>query len=225
MRRIQMLASWMLAYRFFLLSISILGIMCLHTISGEWTGDFWEHSAVVRELMTHILHPKHPQLLLDSSHAFYSPYSVVVAFVACMLQFDTITALSVVGMLNLSLLLFGINFFIFSIVPEHKNETAFYVLLFTLFYWGASPWFWSGFFHIGVLGYVLPYPSTFSAALTLIALGGNQHRIEGKRHIWLIPIFCIAIVVLISHPTTFLFLAAGLVSQSCIKNSFFLSSL
>jgi hypothetical protein len=192
--------------------------MSLHTRNAEWVGDFWEHSAVVRELATHILHPKHPQLLLDALHVFFSPYAVMVAFLARALHTDAVTALSIMGLVNLGLLFIGFRLFVFAIVPKHRSTTAFYALLLTLFCWGFRPWVWSGFFHIGALGYVLPYPSTFAVALTLVALGVNRLRIETRRQIWLVPIFLIAVTVLISHPTTFLFFAAGLISQSCAEN-------
>jgi hypothetical protein len=133
------------------------------------------------------------------------------------LHTDAVTALSIMGLVNLGLFFLGLRLFVFSTVPKHRSATTFYALLLTLFCWGYDPWDWSGFFHIGTLSHVLPYPSTFSAALTLIAIGVNGLRIESKRQIWLAPIFLIAITVLISHPTTFLFLVAGLISQSCTE--------
>lgn len=216
MYSMETLTLWVMKWRFTILCLLVFGIMCLHTIIGQWVGDFWEHSAVVRELATHMLHPKHPQLLLDTPHAFYSPYAVMVALLARMLHLDVISVLSIMGLLNLGLFFLGLRLFVFSIVPKRRRETAFYALLLTLFCWGSHPWGWSGFFHIGVLGYVLPYPSTFAAALALITLGVNRLRIATMRQIWVIPIFLMAVTVLISHPITFLFLAVGLVSQSCI---------
>jgi hypothetical protein len=215
----QTLISWLMKYRFAILCLLVFGVMCLHTRTGQWVGDFWGHSAIVRELATHILHPRHPQLLLDAPHAFYSPYAVMVALLARALHSDAVTALSIMGLVNLGLFFLGLRLFVFSTVPKHQSATAFYTLLLTLFCWGSAPWVWSGFFHIGALRYVLPYPSTFAAALTLIALGVNWLRMETKQQIWLVPIFLIAVTVLISHPITFLFLAVGLISQSCTKES------
>jgi len=57
--------------RFYILALAILFLMIGHTINGQWVGDFWEHSAVVRELITHPLSPKHPQLSVDAPHAFF----------------------------------------------------------------------------------------------------------------------------------------------------------
>jgi hypothetical protein len=225
MHSMQPLTSWLMKYRFAILCLLVFGVMCLHTRNQQWGGDFWEHSAVVRELATHILHPMHPELLLDAPHADYSPYTFVVALLARMLHSDAITALSIMGLVNLGLLFLGLRLFVFSIAPLHRSTTAFYTLVLTLFCWGYSPWYYSGFFHLGVLGYVLPYPSTFATALTLIALGTNRLRMESKKHIWLIPIFLIAVIVLISHPITFIFLAVGIISQSCSEKSSVLSEI
>ncbi|MBI4514936.1 MAG: hypothetical protein HY699_03855 [Deltaproteobacteria bacterium] len=211
MRGIHTLAS-LVKQRFFLLCLVVFALMCLHTRNGQWVGDFWEHAAVVRELTTHPLHPRHPQLLLDAPHAFYSPYTLAVALLAKAVHLDAVVALSIMGLVNLALLFLGLRLFVYT--ATHEGATAFYALLLTLFCWGSDAWCYSGFFHIGALGYVLPYPSTFAAALALIALGANRRRIETRLHIWFVPIFLLAATVLISHPTTFLFVAAALVSQS-----------
>lgn len=203
-----------LTQRFAILSVSVFVLMCLRTRNGVWVGDFWEHSAVVRELSTHLLHPQHPQLLLNVPHAFYSPYSVATALLSRALRLDVITTLSIVGLVNLGILLLGIRLFVFSLMPQHPTATAFYTLLLVLFFWGNYPWHYSGFFHIGALGSVLPYPSTFAAGLSLIALSVNLQRINLKRSILLVPIFLLAVIILISHPLSFLFLAVGLLSFS-----------
>ena len=210
----QILTSWLMKWRFSILCLSVFGVMCFHARNGQWVGDFWEHSAVVRELATHILRPQHPQLLLDAPHAFFSPYAVLVALLARLLHVDAVTALSVMGLINLILLCLGIRLFSASVGVACRSAAAFYALLFTLLCWGSHPWEYSGFFHIGVLGYVLPYPSTFAVALTLIALGLNRHRVETQQPFWLVLIWAIAATVLISHPITYIVLAAGLFSQA-----------
>lgn len=209
----QILTAWLLRWRYAILCLSVFCMMCFHARNGQWVGDFWEHSAVVRELATHILQPQHPQLLLDAPHAFYSPYAVLVALLARLFHVDAITALSVMGLINLFLLFIGLRLFSAPVDVKCGSAVAFYALLFTLFCWGAHPWEYSGFFHIGVLGYVLPYPSTFATALTLIALGLYQRRIELRQPFWLVLVFPIVGIVLISHPITYVVLAAGLFSQ------------
>ena len=217
--------TMLLKSRYSILCLLIFSVMALHTLNAQWVGDFWEHTAVVRELTTHLLHPRHPQLLLNVPHAFYSPYMLLVAFMARLFSLDAVTALSIMGLFNLILLLLGIKMFVSALVPEHQDTTAFYTLLLTLFLWGSDAWLFSGFFHIGNLGSVLPYPSTFATALSLIALGLYPSQIDSKRKTGLLAIFLISIIILITHPISYIFLAVGLVSQTVASKSFTKSSI
>lgn len=212
--------SYFLKYRVAILSIAIYGFFYLHIKNGLWKGDFWEHSAVVRELSTHILHPQHPQLLLDAPHAFYSPYAVAIALLSRLIHLDAITTLSIVGLVNLGLLLLGFRLFIFSLNFRYPKATLFYALLLMLFYWDYHTWSYSGFFHIGALGYVLPYPSTFTTGLTFITLHLNRRRIDKTKNYLFIPISLLVGIILLSHPLTFLFLVIGLYSFSLESQGF-----
>ena len=174
MRRV---LSCFLTHRYAALCVALWALMLVQTTRGQWVGDFWEHSAVVRELATHLAHPRHPQLLLDAPHAFVSPYSVGVALLARGLGGNVVLALALAGMVNLVLLLVGLWLFVVAVAPKHAAATAFYTLLLTLLGWGAGVWYFSGFFHLGVIGYVLPYPSTFAMGLTLMALWVNGRRV------------------------------------------------
>ncbi|MDT7603274.1 MAG: hypothetical protein QOF61_1271 [Acidobacteriota bacterium] len=211
--RMGTLISWLFKRRYVVLSLALFGVMCLITANGQMGEDFWEHSAVVRELATHTLHPRHPEFLLDAPHAFYSPYALSVALLSRAAHADAVAALSFAGLFNLALFLFGLRFFVSSVVPEHRDATAFYTLLLVLFWWGADAWFYGGFFHLRILGFVLAYPSTFAASLTFIAFGLYKRQMADRRRIWLVPIFLIAATVLLCHPLTFLFLATGLVAM------------
>jgi len=94
-------------------------------------------------------------------------YAVMVALLARTLHTDAVTALSIMGLVNLGLFFLGLRllFFQWYLNTEAQQPS---MLCYSLFFcWGYDPWDWSGFFHIGILGYILPYPSTFSAALTL----------------------------------------------------------
>ena len=215
----------LLKSRYAILCLLVFSLMALHTLNAQWAGDFWEHSAVVRELTTHILHPHHPQLLLNAPHAFYSPYTLLVAFMARLFSLDAVTALSIMGLINLGLLFLGIKMFISAMVPEHQDAAAFYTLLLTLFLWGSDAWLFSGFFHIGNLESVLPYPSTFATALSLIALGLYPSQTGSKRKTGLLSIFLISVIILITHPISYIFLVVGLVSQTLASKSFAKSSI
>ena len=208
----QTITGWLVPLRFALLAVFLFLLMFLFALNGQWIADFWVHSAAVRELITNISDPSHHQLLLDVPFPGYSPYTLAVAFFGKLLNVEAISILSAAGILNLVLFILGLRMFVYATITNHKSSSAFYALLLTLFWWGFSPWYISGFFHIGVLGYVMPYPSTFAMALSLITLSLNQRRIQNNQR-WLLPAeFLLTIIVLISHLPTFVFLAVGLIS-------------
>ncbi|MDH4241803.1 MAG: hypothetical protein OEW48_19760 [Phycisphaerae bacterium] len=199
-------------YRYNILGILLLVLFISHAINGQWVGDFWEHSAVVRELSTAPLNPKHSQLLLDVPQPLYSPYSLGVALISRIMGIDAITALSIAGIINLLFFLISLKLFVSSLFPKYAEATSFYTLVFTLLLWGQeiNPWDWSGFFHLKVLGYVLPYPSTFTISLVFTEFYVYIALIKSRNHLWYFPVFGLATVILISHPFSFIPLCIGL---------------
>jgi len=186
--------------------------MTFHTLNGQWVGDFWEHSAVVRELATRPFSPDHPQLLADLPHAFYSPYHLGIALISKLVDLDPVVAFSAAGLVNLTLLLISLNKFVSLLL--NREGVGFYAWLFILLLWGDSPWGYSGFFHLQVLGYVLPYPATFASAITFMALAMYICLVRSENRLWLLPILVVAILVLLTHPLTFIVMFIGLVSIS-----------
>lgn len=185
----------------------------LHSMYGLWEGDFWEHAAVVKELASHPLAPRHPLLLIDKPHAFFSPYLLAVAAVVNATALHPINALILAGQINLILLLFGLRYFIRMLVEKNPDLVATYALLLLVFLWPAeSAWGWSGFLHFGILGLTLPYPSTAALALSFFFLGHFRRALSqsGIGH------FSAAVVlqglILLMHPTTAVFslFAAGI---------------
>ncbi len=184
--------------------------------NGMWIGDFWEHAAVVRELATHPWHPLHPQLALDAPHAFYSPYTLALGLIARAGPWDAETVLAWFGLVNLCLLFVGIHLFAAWLAPEDTGGVAFFTLLLSLCAWGAGAWkawAYSGFIHLGAMGYVLPYPSAFAVALSLITLGLNGRPELARRKAWRAASFLAAITILLTHPLTFAGFAAYWVAQ------------
>ncbi len=145
----------------------LLSLALSHAQNGAWVGDFWEHSAVVRELTRHPAHPQHPLYESPLPHAFYSPYALGVALAARAGRATSIDALAVAGIFNLLLLMLGIQCLSRALFPD--SGAAFYALLFFPLLWGHSPPFFSGFLHWNGIGFNLPYPSTFALALLLFA--------------------------------------------------------
>ena len=219
-RFVNLSLDWISRHRYSIL-VAFLFIRFLSFASnGFWSGDFWEHSAVVKALIERPFHPQHPLFLLDTPNAFMSPYALLVATFARVLSLSAINALSIFSLANFLLLAYGAKRFCSVISPNYAESTAFYFILLTLMLWGNNPWPYSGFFHIEIIETVLPYPSTFSIALSLIGLSLFLKPINTDK-LLSNSILCLIIwTVLLSHPLTFIFLSSGLFFLSFSYNSF-----
>ncbi len=204
--------------QYLILSAAIMTLMLFHMINGHWGSDFWEHSAVVRELATHPLSPMHPQILTDAPHEYYSPYSLGVGLISRIFNIGPIAALSAVGLLNLALFLAGLKILVSLLLGN--GRTSFYTLLFTLFLWGSSPWGYSGFFHLRILGCVLPYPSTFAMALVFFSLSITILYLRDGNKNWLLPLLAFSVITLITHPLSAIVLYTGIaaIAAGCRPN-------
>ena len=198
------------------LSAALAALMVCQTIvqtrDGSWVGDFWEHSAVVRELAHHLLHPEQPLLRLDEPHAFFSPYALALAAVARVTGLGPVTVLAAAGVANLLALLVVLPRFVRIFTAEAL--APFLTLLFVLFLWGVHPIVYSGFLHFDVLGLVLPYPSTFATALALWAVVVWARHLDEPRTLRVAFVAVAAAVVLLTHPVAAFFLGIMLAALS-----------
>ena len=174
--------------------------MLSHSANGWWKGDFWEHIAVVRELSTHPNSPLHPRFLLSAPHEFFSPYAVAAAWIVRTLGTSPVVTLAGLGIFNLALF-FG-SFRLFCTLLLGNRAAPFYALLFTLLLWGITPWEYSGFYHLGALGYVLPYPSTFAMALLFLVLSLQILQLRSGNFLFLALLSPLVPLVLLVHPMT-----------------------
>ena len=207
--------------RLLLLSLLILAHYALEATSGgRWSGDFWEHSAVVNEFMTRPFGPLHPQLSVQASHAFLNPYGFSVAMVALATKADAINTLAAFGVLNFSILVIGLRQFIATVDHTRAEGMTFYTLLLAMFLWGKDAWQFSGFYNVEILNDVLPYPSSLALGLSLCTLALFSKNLTlytttpsflAIKRYFLVGL--IAAVVLLIHPLTALFLWIGLASQ------------
>jgi hypothetical protein len=208
--------NWVSRYRYLLLVLFLLLYVLAFSLQGIWVEDFWEHSAAVSEFMRHPLSPSHPQLNLAAPHTFLNPYTFFVALTALALGLNSITALSIFGVLNFCLFCWGLKVFISSLCADKADvqKVSFYALLFILFLWGGQPWPYSGFFNFQIFLFNLPYPSTFIGALSLLTLGliGRTQTKLRLDH-WLMLVL-VTSLSLLTHPLTAQFLVIGLVAQA-----------
>jgi hypothetical protein len=165
-------------FAYWAVSLTVLLLCALRAYRGHWVGDFFEHAAVVRELARHPWHPQHPLLVVQSTHAFFSPYHLALGLVCRWLGCSPFSALAVVGIVNLTLVFLFLHRLI-TRLSVGGHLAAPYALIFILVFWGSEAWSWSGFLHWVALPYVARYPSTFAAALTLLSLSLLLDTVRG----------------------------------------------
>jgi len=200
--------------RFAALASFIFALIALHAAHGHWIGDFWEHSAVVRELITHPAHPRHPLLLADAPHAFANPYALAVATFGRLSGSSSVIALTVASLVNLLMLFVALVIFVRRFASGRAATVSFYLLLFMFLLWGREPWEFSGFYHVNVLHHSLAYPSACALWVSLILLALNGKRVAEERPRLLLIIVPASAFVLLVHPPAFLFVATGFAAMA-----------
>lgn len=200
-----------------ILALSLIATLALGFVIGATTGtfygDFWEHAGIVSSLTTNLATRDHPLFELVVPHAFLSPYALLIACVAIVFDLSAINALASACPVNFCLLVLSLYFFITTLEKGFAVSATTYALLAFLFLWGSHPWGYSGFFHYRVVADVLPYPSTFALAMTLVALGINAHAAQRICYFRKPVVFLLFWVVLLTHPLTAIFFASGLIAQ------------
>jgi hypothetical protein len=195
--------------RLFAIALGALALCTLYAWRGYFSSDFWEHAAVVRELSVRPFSPEHPLLSVDATHAYFSPYLLAVALAARATGISAISALASAGLVNIVLLILALRRFLVRLLPQGEAAAP-YALLFIFFLWGKDAWMWSGFLHIGMLGYDASYPSTFAAAAMFLSLSLLLDALDRGRSLAFIGIALLLALCILTHPPTAVVLLAGL---------------
>ena len=197
--------------RYALLLAAIGALLGARSLGASWIGDFWIYAATVGELAVRPFHPVNPLLGGGYAFAFHSPYLVALGLVARITGAQPVDVLVAQGLVNLALLAAALYAFVATWV--RRPPAAFYALLFLLLLWGRDPWSFSGFFHLRSLAYVLPYPSTFAAAVALGTLAAFA-RLADAPKAWVPLVVAVGALLFAVHPVTALFLWVGLFAWS-----------
>lgn len=205
--------SWVLDHRYGILSAVLFVWMGLKSLGGRWLRDFWMHASCIREFSIRLTDPRHPVVPVDAPFYLMGPYSAFWGAVSRATGWDAVATLGLAGMVNLVILLTGFDRAVRALTRSPDRVASFYALMLAVFSWGSLLWMYSGFLHIRALLYVFPYPSTFACGLTLHALALNRSRLDTGRDGWLAAIGALALVILLSHPLTFVFLVAGMAAM------------
>jgi len=206
---------------YIILSLLVFVFELFYILKSKWTNDFWEHSAAVNELSRNLFHPSNPIINENIPHAFYSPYTFLVAVFSKITHLNSIVSLQCFALFNLVFFLLAFYLFCKSIFKVKHQAIATFGLLFVLFFWGLDPSMWSGFYHIMVLNYVLPYPSTFAISLSFLILSmvaaGQKQMVKPAQTVLLIFLNAI---VFITHPMTAVFLYTAIVVMTFTFNNY-----
>jgi hypothetical protein len=180
-----------------------------------WTGDYWEHKAVVRELSLHLQHPSHPILKVDAPHAFFSPYMILLGATISTTGIAVSTVLNIAMIVNLLLFLAAIYMLVTLFIDENGNRSKAFLLLLLLilFFWGIHAPLYSSFFHFRSLVLTLSYPSTFAFSCSVFAASITKQLLTNTATINKQVVFFITLILLLSltllcHPLTFVFAAS-----------------
>jgi hypothetical protein len=215
------------AFLFVLLLIQVLFI-----INAPWVGDYWEHRAVLNELILHPANPSHPILLADKPHAFFSPYLVAFGWLGHYAHLSASQLLSLAAIGNLLLFVLSIRLLAGIFLPAGNRQLQVAALMAAvLFCWGYDPPNFSSFYHAGTFFFTTPYPSTFSFTLSVLAAACFHYLMHHAVSVlWRLllasGIVLLLTTVLLTHPLTFLFGAAlfaaiGLQAARCKTTSLF----
>lgn len=206
---------WLTEHRYLLLAVAVVVLTASQTRNGQWSSDMWEHVAVVRELIARPGHPEHPQLLLDAPHPGFSPYAVVLGVVGRAFDLAPVTVLSWAAIGNVGLLLVALRSLVRAATGD--DRAPFWALLFVLLLWGVGPFRYSGFFGLGSIGFVAPYPSTFATAVAFATLVAALRFARGASVGWLAGVAAGAALVLLVHPLSAPWLAMALVVVGALR--------
>lgn len=204
------LKQFILDQRYYVLSAALLLLSLSFTLKNQWGAgiDIWEHAAAARELGHHPFDPSHPLFAVEAPHQLLSPYHLVLGLLARLPGLNIITVFDLAALANLVLLLVGLRMFTRRLLG--RRHVDFYALLFILFLWGPTPWFFSGFLHFNVFPVVLPYPATFAKGLVFVGWAVYLRFLDGDDRRALVATVGIASVLLLAHPIDGVFFFVGL---------------
>lgn len=213
--QIKLIFNSLKTYSYFIFATVIFIFELILISKGQWAGDFWEHAAVIKELTKNLLHPTNPIIKSNIPHAFFSPYSVLVAVFARITNLSSIEVLKYFAFFNFIFFLVTFYWFCKNLFKEKYNSIATIGLFLILILWGSNPPLWSGFYHLYTLHYVLPYPSTFAISISF-AVFSLLLKNKVKYKVISVLIILLSAIVLLTHPTTAIFLFVGIVTINLI---------
>lgn len=142
--------------------------------------DYWEHTAVLRSLITDPWHPRHPLVVTDAGSPRFGPHFLLVALVARAVHFGPIDAMALASVLNAVLFVAGI--FVFFRLYFQNRLASLYGLVVMFGTWLSGAPHFSNVYKLAVFYSVAGYPSSAAIALTLLGLALAVYLLRDARH-------------------------------------------
>jgi hypothetical protein len=192
-----------------ILSAALIILQLALIVNQSWSGDYWEHRAVIHELMQHGIYAKHPILKLNVPHQFFSPYAFLLASVANLFHISSKSILDFAAIANLIFFFTAVYLLVILFLDNYNNRYKAFTLLLcsVLFFNGTMAPLYSGYFHIKILLFVTSYPSTFCFnCAVLSAYLFRQALMPSCR--WRVLFYAAQLfllwMILLTHPLTFI---------------------
>jgi alpha-1,6-mannosyltransferase len=130
-----------------------------------WGDDLTLHLSVLRRLLGNPLHPGNPVLDEGGGSAYYSPYTVALAFAGKPLGLSAISLYRFATLANALLLMAGLHRFVRTLTQARWAPPL--ALIGMLLWWGTTAIAFSGYQSLDSLIDCAAYPSTIGTALAL----------------------------------------------------------
>ncbi|WNM35494.1 hypothetical protein RKE30_36610 [Streptomyces sp. Li-HN-5-11] len=138
-------------------------LLLLVIVRLPWAGDLGMHAATIERLRHSLLHPGNPLVDADTPSPYYSPWMVLLGWVARVTGLSVFVILRLAALAGLGLLATGVWRYVRTL-SAHRAAPALAALSLVLL-WGTSVINWSGFVSLNSLALTVSYPSVFGLGL------------------------------------------------------------
>lgn len=130
-----------------------------------WGDDLTLHISVLRRLLANPLHPGNPVIDVGGGSAYYSPYTVTLAFLGKPLGLSAVSLYRFAMIANGLLLMSGLYRFVRTLTQAAWAPPL--ALIGLLLWWGTTAFSFSGFLSLDSLCDCVAYPCTIGTAMAL----------------------------------------------------------
>uniref|UniRef100_UPI00403FCA3A hypothetical protein n=1 Tax=Streptomyces sp. SCSIO 75703 TaxID=3112165 RepID=UPI00403FCA3A len=130
-----------------------------------WIGDLGMHAATVERLRGDLRHPGNPLVDADTPSPYYSPWTLLLGWVARVTGLSVFVVLRIGALVGLTLLVTGVWRYVRTL-SRHPAAPPLALLCLVLL-WGTTLFAWSGFLALDSLALTVAYPSVPALGLAL----------------------------------------------------------